>query len=86
MKLQKAVALRISQLLLKNKKTRYSFCKQASILEETLKRIIDEKNKDIKLITIAKLSVGFGISLSDLINFYLITSSIIPPPKHLLSK
>ena len=65
MNLQKAVALRISQLLLKNKTTRYSICKQSFLLEETLKRIIDEKNKDIKLSTIAKLSKGFNISLSE---------------------
>ena len=65
MNLQKAVALRISRLLLKNKTTRYSICKQSFLLEETLKRIIDEKNKDIKLSTIAKLSKGFNISLSE---------------------
>lgn len=64
MNLQKAVALRISQLLIKNKTTRYSLCKQSFLLEETLKRIIDEKNKDIKLSTIAKLSKGFKISIS----------------------
>ena len=65
MKLQKAVALRISQLLLKNKMTRYAMCKQTILTEQCLTRILNEKNKDIKLTTIAKLSVGFGISLSD---------------------
>ena len=36
MNLQKAVALRISQLLIKNKTTRYSLCKQVLISEQAL--------------------------------------------------
>ena len=74
MKLQKAVALRISQLLLKNKLTRYTICKQTLLTEQCLTRILNEKNKDIKLSTIAKLSKGFKLSISkffddDLFNF-----------------
>ena len=74
MKLQKAVALRISQLLLKNKLTRYAICKHTLLTEQCLTRILNEKNKDIKLLTITKLSKGLNISISnffddDLFNF-----------------
>ena len=31
--------------------------------EQTLKNIIDERNKDIKLSTIAKIAEGFGLTL-----------------------
>ena len=65
MNLQKAVALRISQLLIKNKTTRYSLCKQVFISEQALEKILSEKNKNIHLSTIAKLSKGFNISLSE---------------------
>lgn len=63
MKLQKAVALRISNLLIKNNMTRYALCKKALIPEQTLKNIIDERNKDIQLSTIAKIAEGFDISI-----------------------
>ena len=63
MKLQKAVALRISNLLIKNNMTRYALCKKALIPEQTLKNIIDERNKDIQLSTIAKISEGFDLSI-----------------------
>ena len=63
MKLQKAVALRISNLLIKNNMTRYGLCKKALIPEQTLKNIIDERNKDIQLSTIAKIAEGFDLSI-----------------------
>lgn len=65
MKLQKAVALRISELLLKNNMTRYALCKKIVIPEQTLKNIVDERNKDIKLSTIAKIADGFDLSIEE---------------------
>ena len=65
MKLQRAVALRISNLLIKNNLSRYALCKRVAIPEQTLKNIIDERNNDIKLSTIAKIADGFGLSLED---------------------
>lgn len=65
MKLQRAVALRISNLLIKNNFSRYALCKRVAIPEQTLKNIIDERNNDIKLSTIAKIADGFGLSLED---------------------
>jgi len=65
MKLQRAVALRISNLLIKSNMTRYSLCKKIVMPEQTLKNIIDERNQDIKLSTIAKIASGFNISIEE---------------------
>lgn len=65
MKLQRAVALRISDLLIKNNLTRYALCKKVCMPEQTLKNIIDERNHDIKLSTIAKIAEGFGLSIEE---------------------
>ena len=63
MKLQRAVAMRIGELLVQNKMTRYALCKKIVMPEQTLKNIIDERNKDIKLATIAKIAEGFDLSI-----------------------
>ncbi len=63
MKLQRAVALRISDLLVLNNLSRYALCKKAALPEQTLKNIIDERNQDIKLSTIAKIAEGFDMSI-----------------------
>ena len=68
MKLQKAVALKISNLLIKNNMTRYALCKKILIPEQTLKNIIDERNQDIKLSTIAKIAEGFNLSIEEFFN------------------
>lgn len=65
MKLQRAVALRISNLLIKSNMTRYSLCKKIVMPEQTLKNIIGERNQDIKLSTIAKIASGFNISIEE---------------------
>lgn len=65
MKLQRAVGFRISDLLVKYKMTRYSLCKKISMSEQTLKHIIDERNKDIKLTTVALIASGFDLTLEE---------------------
>lgn len=65
MRLQRAVALRISDLLIKNNMTRYRFCQKIIMPEQTLKNIIDERNKDIQLSTVAKIADGFGLSIQE---------------------
>ena len=65
MKLQRAVALRISNLLIKQNMTRYALCKKICMSEQTLKHIIDERNKDIKLSTITQIAEGFELSLEE---------------------
>ena len=63
--LQRAIALRISNLLIKNNMSRYALCKKIVMPEQTLKNIIDERNKDIKLSTIAKIAEGFNLSIEE---------------------
>ena len=65
MKLQRAIALRISNLLIKHNMSRYALCKKIVMPEQTLKNIIDERNQDIKLTTIAKIADGFGLSIEE---------------------
>lgn len=65
MNLQRAVALRISDLLIKNNMTRYALCKKITMPEQTLKNIIDERNKDIKLTTVTKIADGFDLSIEE---------------------
>lgn len=65
MKLQRAFALRITNLLIKHNMSRYALCKKIIMPEQTLKNIIDERNQDIKLTTIAKIADGFGMSLEE---------------------
>ena len=65
MKLQRAIALRISNLLIKNNISRYSLCKKICMSEQTLKHIIDERNKDIKLSTLTLIAEGFDLSLEE---------------------
>lgn len=65
MRLQRAVALKISNLLIKHNMTRYALCKKIVMPEQTLKNIIDERNKDVQLSTIAKIADGFNITLQE---------------------
>ena len=65
MKLSRAVAMRISELLLKHNMMRYALCKKIVMPEQTLKNIIDERNGDIKLSTVAKIAEGFDLSVAE---------------------
>ena len=63
MNLQRAVATRINNLLIKHGITRYRLCHNIAMSEQTVKNIIDETTKDIKLSTIADIADGFGMSI-----------------------
>jgi DNA-binding Xre family transcriptional regulator len=65
---QKAVALRVSNLLVKNHLTQYALCKKIAMPEETLRSIIDERYKTVKLDTIILICDGFDISLQEFFN------------------
>lgn len=65
---QKAVALRVSNLLVKNHLTQYALCKKIVMPEETLRSIIDERYKTVKLDTIILICDGFDISLQEFFN------------------
>ena len=65
MTLQRAIAYKISNLLVEHKMTRYELCKKACIPQQTLKNIMDERNKDIKLSTLKQIVEGFDMSLAE---------------------
>ena len=62
---QKAVALRISNLLIKNNMTQYALCKKIAMSEETLRSIINERYKTVKLDTIIQICDGFNMSIQE---------------------
>lgn len=65
---QKAVALRISNLLIKNNMTQYVLCKKMTMSEETLRPIINERYKTVKLDTIIQICDGFNMSIQEFFN------------------
>ena len=65
---QKAVALRISNLLVKNNLTQYALCQRIAMPEETLRSIISERYKTVKLDTIILVCDGFNITIQEFFN------------------
>ena len=61
MDLNKAVALRIAQLLNEYDMTQYKLEKESGLLHGTVSNIMAEKNKTVTLTTIFKLAKGFNI-------------------------
>ena len=59
----KAVALRVSNLLIQRKMTRYQLCRKIAMPETTLMHILHEDNKRIYLDTIILLASGFDMTV-----------------------
>ena len=57
--------------------SRYALCKRIVMPEQTLKNIIDERNKDIQLSTIAKIADGFGMSIEEFFHDNLFDKNMI---------
>ena len=68
MKLQKAVALRVLQLLDEHKITYYELSKRMLTDASTVKHILHEENKTIKLETIHKMASAFNLTIQDFFN------------------
>lgn len=68
MKTQRAVALRISNLLAKNNLTQYALCKRIAMPEATLRSIINERYKTVKIDTIIQICDGFNITIQEFFN------------------
>ena len=65
MKTSRAIALRVSNLLVKNGMTRYRLSRESTVPEVTLKHIIDEDIKSVTLNTLILITEAFGISLKE---------------------
>ena len=68
MDLNKAVAMRIAELLDKYQITQYKLEKDAGILHGTVSNIMSERNKTVTLTTIFKLAKGFKIHYLEFLN------------------
>ena len=68
MNLNKAVAIRIAELLDKYKITQYKLEKDAGLLHGTVSNIMSDRNKTVTLTTIFKLAKGFNIHYLEFLN------------------
>ncbi len=68
MKIQKAVAIRMSELLIKQKISQYELAKRANLTKQAITNIINERYNSIKFDTVIKLADGFNISLVEFLN------------------
>ena len=64
----KAVALRMIELLDKQKITRYELSKRGDISDSTLQNIIDENTKTCYLESVEKIAYGFGMTLAQFVD------------------
>ena len=65
MKLQSAIAQRITNLLNQGEMTKYALCKKIVISQSSLKRILDGETSDIKMTTVAKIADAFDLTLEE---------------------
>lgn len=68
MNLNRAVAIRIAQLLKDKGITQYKLEKDSGLLHGTVSNIMGEKNKTVTLTTIFKLAKGFKMHYIDFLN------------------
>ena len=64
----KAVAIRVSNLLIEHSMSRYKLCRKIAMPEMTLKHILDEDNKRIEFDTIVLLADGFDMTIQEFFN------------------
>lgn len=65
MTLNKAFAMRISCLLIKNNLSKYKLEKETGLTHSAMRYIFNEVNKEVKFSTIVKVAEFFGMSLSE---------------------
>lgn len=68
MKIQRAVALRVSNLLIKNNMTQYSLAKKMCTDQSTIKHIIHEEYKSIRFDTLVKIADAFNLTIQEFLN------------------
>ncbi|MBQ8468139.1 MAG: helix-turn-helix domain-containing protein [Clostridia bacterium] len=64
----RAIALRISELLVKNKMTQYRLAIKSGITHSTLKNIMHETIKDNLLSTVIQIASGFNMTVSQFLD------------------
>ena len=68
MKVTRAIALRVSNLMIKNKMSQYELATRMGTNRTTLKHIIDEEYNNIQFRTILRLADAFDMSIQEFFN------------------
>ena len=68
MKIQRAVALRVSNLLITNNMSQYSLAKKMCTDQSTIKHIIHEEYKSIRFDTLVKIADAFNLTIQEFLN------------------
>ena len=68
MKLQKAVGMRISELLALHNITEYKLSLQSGLSKQAISQIMNERYESIKFETMVKIADGFGITVQEFID------------------
>ena len=68
MKIQRAVALRVSNLLIKNNMSQYALAKRMCTDQSTIKHIIYEEYKSIRFDTLVKIADAFNLTIQEFLN------------------
>lgn len=68
MKTQRAVAMRVTKLLLKNKMSVYMLAQKSGLTKQAIANIINEKYETVKFDTLVKLADGFGMSVIEFLS------------------
>ena len=68
MKLQKAVALRMSNLLIKKGMSQYALSLKSGLTKQAIANIMNEKYNSIKFDTVIKIADGFNMSVQEFLN------------------
>ena len=68
MKLEDAIILRIEQLCLEKKMSKYDLFKSSGVPQSTLTSIKKKRSASVKIITLYWICEGFDISLEDFFN------------------
>ena len=68
MKIQRAVALRVSNLLVKNKMSQYELSKRMLTDRSTIKHLIHEEYNSIKFETMVKIADAFDMTIQEFLN------------------
>lgn len=68
MKTQRAVAMRVTKLLLKNKMSVYMLAQKSGLTKQAISNIINEKYETVKFDTLIKLADGFNMSVIEFLS------------------
>ncbi len=68
MTVNKAVALRVAELLAENNMTQYRLEQNSGLSHSRISCIMHEKNKTVTLSTVILLAEGFGITVQEFLN------------------